>query len=175
MSRVFPAAVPLAAIVAVAACAPTFNWREVTVAPVALRAAFPCKPDKAERKLPFTPDKELLVHAIGCETAGVAYALLWADAGNAADLGVAMSQWKQASLAASHATVVGESPFQPRGALALPQSIQVRAEGRAPGGDAMQSQAAYFGRGTAVFQAVVYASSLKPEATEPFFSGLRFE
>jgi hypothetical protein len=39
----------------------------------------------------------------------------------------------------------------------------------------VQSQAAYFARGTSVFQAVVYARALKPEMTEPFFTGLRFE
>jgi hypothetical protein len=39
----------------------------------------------------------------------------------------------------------------------------------------LQSQGAYFARGTFVFQAVVYASTLRAEMTEPFFTGLRFE
>jgi hypothetical protein len=36
-------------------------------------------------------------------------------------------------------------------------------------------RAAYFARGRQVFQAVVYAEALRPEFTNPFFSGLAFE
>jgi len=48
MPRVFPAAALLVSA-ALAACTPTFNWREITLDPVALHATFPCKPDHAER------------------------------------------------------------------------------------------------------------------------------
>jgi hypothetical protein len=171
MPRVFPAAVLLAA----AACTPTFNWREITVDATALHATFPCKPDRAERKMPFTRERELLVHATGCEAGGAAYAVLWADVGTAADAAGAMAQWKQASLATAQAHVEREETFLPRGALALPQSVLVRASGRRPDGSAVQSQAAYFARGSVVFQAVIYAPALTPEMTQPFFTGLRFE
>ncbi|HUR88079.1 MAG TPA: hypothetical protein VMZ74_03240 [Ramlibacter sp.] len=40
---------------------------------------------------------------------------------------------------------------------------------------AVQSQASYFARGPLVIQAAVHAPHLKPEMTEPFFAGLRFE
>ncbi|MEJ6021645.1 hypothetical protein [Ramlibacter sp. PS4R-6] len=171
MPRVFPAA----ALLAAAACTPTFNWREITVEPAALHASFPCKPDKAERKMAFTRERELLVHAVGCEAGGASYAVLWADVGSPADLAGAMAQWKQASLATSHGRVETEAAFVPRGALALPQSQQVRAAGQRADGSALQSQSAYFARGSAVFQAVVFAPQLKGEMTEPFFAGLRFE
>lgn len=166
---------PAVVLLALAACTPALNWREVTVETVALRAAFPCKPDKAGRKTPFTRERELLVHATGCEAEGVAYAILWADVGSPAEVGAAMAQWKQASLATLHARIDSEEPFLPKGALGLPQSVRVSASGQRPGGAAVQSRAAYFARGSAVFQALVYAPALKPEMTEPFFSGLRFE
>jgi hypothetical protein len=170
MPRVFPVAVLLAA-----ACTPTFNWREITVDPTALQVTLPCKPDKAERKMPFTRERQLLVHAVGCEAGGAAFAVLWADVGSPGEAATAMAQWKQASLATTHARVDSEKPFQPRGALALAQSVQVRASGQRSDGGAVQSQAAYFARGSAVFQAVVYAPHLTPEMSEPFFAGLRFE
>jgi hypothetical protein len=170
MPRVFP----VAALLVAAACTPTYNWRELTIDPVALHATFPCKPDKADRKMPLTREREGLVHATGCEAGGAAYAVLWADAGSPAELGAFMAQWKQAGLASIQAAAGKEEPFQPRGALSLPQSVQVRASGRRPDGSTMQSQSAYFARGNAVFQAVVYAPSLKAEMTEPFFAGLRF-
>jgi hypothetical protein len=40
---------------------------------------------------------------------------------------------------------------------------------------ALSSRAAYFARGSRVFQAEIYTDRLKPEAAEPFFSGLKFE
>lgn len=172
MPRVFPAAVLL---VLAAACTPAFNWREITIEPGALRAAFPCKPDKAERKVPFTRERELLVHAVGCEAGGVAYAVLWADSGSPAQAGNAMAQWKQASLASLQARIDGETPFELPGAPALSQSVHVRSSGKRPDGSALESQSAYFAKGGMVFQAMVYAPSLKPEATEPFFTGLRFQ
>lgn len=47
--------------------------------------------------------------------------------------------------------------------------------GRRADGSAVQGQAAWFVHGQQVFQAVVYADKLRPEAVEPFFSGLAFE
>jgi hypothetical protein len=171
MPRVFPAA----ALLALAACTPTFNWREITVDAAALHATFPCKPDKAERKVPFTRERELLVHATGCEAGGASYAVLWADVGSPAELAAALAQWKQASLATSHASVEREEPYQPRGALAQPQAVMLRATGRRADGTEVKSQSAYFARGNSVFQAVVFSPRLSAEMTEPFFAGLRFE
>ena len=68
-----------------------------------------------------------------------------------------------------------QTPFLPPGALALPQSVQVVASGQRADGSAVESHAAYFARGSRVFQAVIYADRLSPEAAETFFSGLRFE
>ena len=68
----------------------------------------------------------------------------------------------------------GEQPFQPAGALGLPQSVLVRSTTQRAGGRVLHSHAAYFARGTVAFQAVVHAPSMKPEFTDPFFTGLRF-
>jgi hypothetical protein len=51
----------------------------------------------------------------------------------------------------------------------------LRATGRRSDGSAVKSQSAFFARGNAVFQAVVFAPRLNAEMTEPFFAGLRFE
>jgi hypothetical protein len=74
-----------------------------------------------------------------------------------------------------HGTAAREETFRPPGALALPGSVKVVATGRGLDGHAIASEAAYFAQGKHVFQAVIYAGQIKPEAADAFFSGLRFE
>jgi hypothetical protein len=171
MPRLFAAA----ALLALAACMPTLDWRELRVEPTPLHATFPCKPDRAERKVRFAPQRELLLHAVGCEAGGASFAVLWADLGAAPELASTMEQWQRASLASWHARNEGQQAFLPSGALDLPQSVLVRATGQRGDGTPLQTHAAYFSRGTSVYQAVVHASTLKPEMADPFFAGLRFE
>ena len=171
MSRAFLAAL----LACVAACSPPFDWREMTLDPSGLHVTFPCKPDRAERKASITPGREIVLHAIGCETGGASFVVVYGDSGSGAEVAGALSQWRQASLAAARATLQGEQAFVPAGALGLPASAMVRASGQRTDGSAVQSQSAYFARGATVFQVAVYATTLKPEMTEPFFTGLRFE
>jgi hypothetical protein len=163
------------ALLALAACTPTFNWREVSVPSTALKATMPCKPKSVERRTEFTPGREIVVHAFGCEAGGATFAILSADLGSAMELGPGLAQWKSASLAAMHGVATRETPYAPQGAMGLPQSVQIVARGRRADGGAVQSQAAYFAHGTRVFQAVVVADRIRPEMTEPFFTGLRID
>jgi hypothetical protein len=164
-----------AALLLAAACTPTFNWREVTVGPAGLHATFPCKPDQVEHRTAFAPGREVVLHATGCETGGAAFVVVYGDVGKAGELADAITQWKQASLATSKSSADSEKPYVPAGALGLSQSAMVHAHGQKPDGSALQTQAAYFARGTMVYQAFVYAPRLKPEMTDSFFTGLRFE
>jgi hypothetical protein len=159
---------------ALAACSPTFNWREVPVPPTTLKAAFPCKPDKGSRQVPMG-GREVALQVLGCDTGGATFALLFADIGNAGRSAEVLTQWKQATLSNLRTGQGQERPFLPPGAIALRQSTQVVASGRRPDGSKVESHAAYFARGSHVFQAVIYSDELKPEWAEPFFSGLRFE
>jgi hypothetical protein len=165
MHRVIAAAIAFF----LAACTPTFNWREVPVEATGLRATFPCKPDKVERRTQFAPGRDIVLHAMGCEAGGASYAILHGDVGSAAELATALVQWKKASLATIHSTLETEQAWQPAGALALNGSVIVSTSG------AVQMRSAYFVHGTEVFQAMVYAPKLKAEMTESFFAGLRFE
>lgn len=164
-----------AASVALAACSPTFNWRDVPVAATGLKAALPCKPDSAERKIELRPGEAVVVHAFGCETGDVSFAILSADVKDPAALGPTLAQWRQANLAGLRGTPTTEAAFVPRGAMGLPQSIQLRAQGKRADGSAVDSRTAYFARGTRVFQAAVYSKRIDDAAADTFFAGLRFE
>jgi len=155
------------------ACSPTFNWREVRVESTTLTAMMPCKPDTAAREVPMAGRKVSLT-AMSCEAGGATFAVLFADIGEPARLGEVLAQWKTATLANLRAAAARETPFRPAGALALPQSVQVVASGQRPDGNKVESHAAYFAQGSHVYQAVIYAAQVKPEAAENFFSGLNF-
>ena len=169
-----PRFVVAAFLLSLAACTPTFNWREVRVEPTQLRAMLPCKPDKASRTVPMAGrDTELQV--LGCDTGGATFAVLSGDIVDPLKDGQVLAQWRAATLANMRGTGPEGRPFLPAGAMALPQSLRVSASGRRADGSKVESQAAYFARGSRVFQAVVYADKVPAEAVETFFSGLRFE
>lgn len=157
----------------VAACSPTFNWREVRVESTSLTAMMPCKPDKAAREVPMA-GRQVHLTALSCEAGGATFAVLFADIHEPARLGEVLAQWKVATLANLRSTTAQETPFLPHGALAVPQSLQVVASGRRPDGSKVESHAAYFAHGSHVFQAVIYTGQLKPEQTASFFAGLGF-
>lgn len=157
-----------------AGCSPTFDWRDVRAPPTSLKAALPCKPDKASRKVPMA-GQEVALQVLGCDTGGATFAVMFADLGNATRSDEVLRQWKQATLANLRAASSQEQPFLPAGAIALAHSVQVVARGQRADGSAVESHAAYFARGSHVFQAVIYADVLQPAWADAFFSGLQFE
>jgi len=159
---------------ALAACSPTFDWREVRTEQGRLVALLPCKPEKGARTVPMA-GRQVSLEALSCSTGGATFAVLTADIGDAARAGEVLAQWKTATLANLHSASGQESAFQPPGATRLPQSLQVVASGQRADGSKVESHAAYFARGSQVFQAVIYTDRLKPDVAEPFFSGLKFE
>lgn len=163
-----------AAVLLLAACSPTFNWRSVRVEPTTLAAMLPCKPDKGSRTVPMA-GREVALHVLGCETGGATFAVLHADIGDPVRAGEVLAQWKQATLANMRAPQGGEKPFVPPGALGLPASLLVTANGKRADGSAVEGQAAYFARGSQVFQAVVYSDKVQPAWADSFFGGLKFE
>jgi hypothetical protein len=173
MRRISTAGI-LACTLAFAACTPTFNWREVRAEGGGLKAMMPCKPDRSERPVPMA-GHEVSLQVLGCNTGGATFALLSADMGDAARAGEVLGQWKTATLSNLRSAAVREAVFRPTGAAPLAQSLQVVASGERSDGSKVESHAAYFARGSHVFQAVIYADQLKPEVAETFFSGLVLE
>jgi len=163
-----------AALISLAACSPTFDWREVRAEPTSLKAQFPCKPDKGSRPVPMA-GRQVELQVIGCDTGGATFAILFGDIVDPLRSGEVLAQWKAATLANMRSSGSQEQPFLPVGAMALPQSVRLSATGQRADGSKVASQAAYFARGSQVFQAVIYADRLPPETADPFFSGLKFE
>lgn len=161
-------------LLALAACNPAFNWREVRPDNTALTALLPCKPDTAQRVVPLGGQNTELA-MLGCDAGGATFAVAVAtvDAGQAAAV---LTGWQAATLANMKALGAGQAePLKIVGAALQPPATLVRATGQRADGSQVQSQTAYFAQGRQVFQAVVYADRIAPAVADAFFSGLKFE
>lgn len=160
---------------ALAACSPALEWRSLPLPDLAMEASLPCKPERAERSVDLAGQPAQMVMR-SCEAAGVTFALACAALAEPSRAGVALTHWRAAVLAAAQAQGARDQPFQPEGALGLPQAVRTSAAGSLPAGGAMQLQAAWFARvrGNAVHacHAMVYASELPAATADVFFDSL---
>ncbi len=156
------------------ACSPALNWREVPVAATGLVASFPCKPHENSAEVAMAGGAVLLAMRT-CEADGATFAVGHAHLETPALVGPVLLQWRAAVLKGVQVRQQDSTPFQLTHASALPESVRLRVQGEGAAGRAVALQGAWFARGTDVFVAMVYAEALKPEATEPFFAGLRLQ
>ncbi|CAN5424537.1 hypothetical protein BH11PSE7_BH11PSE7_35380 [soil metagenome] len=158
-------------VMVLAACNPTFNWRVARADGAELVALLPCKPDRASRRVVLA-GQPLDLQMMGCEAGGGTFAVSHARLPDAAKANEVLAEWRLVTLANMHAVAPREAGFVPKGAIALPSSVQTVAVGRRADGLPVMAHAAWFAKGDVVFSAVIYADSLSPEVAEAFFSGL---
>jgi hypothetical protein len=168
-------------LLALAACSPALNWREVRPDNTQLSLLLPCKPNKAEKIVPLG-GKPTKLAMLGCDAAGATFAVAVADLGDPALAAPVLAQWQSLTLAHMKAEPLGSGsgtsqflPLRLPGAVAQPAPVRVLAQGQRADGSAVSGQAAYFAQGSQVFQAVIYAKEITPEAAETFFSSFKFQ
>lgn len=156
---------------ALVACSPSLNWREVRPGGGELKALLPCKPDQATRRQSLA-GYELDLTMLGCEASGGLYAISVVELGSPQQAHPVQAQWQTNLLATMQAQGAQRQPFSIRGANAQPEAVQLQAVGRSPEGRALTVQAVWFTRGNRFYHAVLYAERLTPEMSEPFFGGM---
>ena len=166
----------LTALLALAACSPAFNWREVRPESTHLKLLLPCKPDKAQKVVPLGGQATML-SMLGCDAGGATFAVAVADLGDAAKAAPVLARWQNLTLANMKAAPGSRQllPLKIPGASADVPVVRVQAQGQRADGTAVSGQAAYFSQGSQVFQVVMYAPQITPEVAETFFSSLKFE
>lgn len=160
----------LASWVLLAACSPALNWREVRPEGTRLALLLPCKPDKAEKTVPLGGPATPL-SMLGCDAGGATFAVAVAQLGDAAQAAPVLAQWQSLTLANMKAGPAQVVPLRIPGA----EAVLVKAQGRRSDGTPVSGQAAYFAQGSQLFQVVLYAERITPEAADTFFSSLKFE
>lgn len=164
-----------AVLLALSACTPSLNWRDVRPEDSGLLLLLPCKPDKAQKTVPLGGVPTAL-NMLGCDAGGATFAVASADIGDASKAAEVLAQWQKLTLANMKAAPGAQVlPLKVVGAAAMPPAVLVKAQGQRADGQAVAGQGAYFARGSKIFQAVMYADKPSREASETFFSSFKFE
>jgi len=174
------AILPVAAVVLLAACSPTFNWRDVPMADGGLTALLPCKPDRAERAIPLGAST-VNVQMAGCEAGDATFAIATARAGNAAEAEAWLDAWRTSTRAQWQAATggqVSETSVSVVRAAPKPAPWQIEAHGADASGKPNEARVRWFAQfqrdgSVAIFQATVLGKPSATDATSTFFDGLR--
>jgi hypothetical protein len=165
----------LAALLMVQACSPSLNWREISLDPLPARAQMPCKPDRGTRTVTLA-GAVLELQMAGCTADGATFALMAARAPDPSRAGAVLDAWKQGTLQHMRASESQESAFAPPGALGIPQSVRVKAQGSGSEGavvaDAVWT-ARVSGQGLTLIHAVMYRPTSSREVADAFLGGLQ--
>jgi len=162
----------LSAIFLLCGCGPALNWRDVPIGRTTLVTLFPCKPDDAERTVLMAGAQQAMtMHS--CHADGATFALGHAHLTDPEQVERVLLQWREATLAGLGPVPAAVALQPPQGSPSLPGMLALRADRDPSRAPAQTLQGLWFARGPDVFAALVFAPGLRPEATEPFFSGLR--
>jgi len=173
--RSWPALSAATAAVALAACSPTFNWRETPIADAGLVAMLPCKPDRADRALPLGAES-VKVDMAGCEAGGATFAIAHASAGSPEQAEAWLRAWRAATRNQLGNAQVTEAPATLKRATAAPAPVKLDAQPEQQGAATVQvlwfAQSQRDGR-VSLYQATVLGRPSAPDAAKTFFDGLR--
>ena len=172
--RVGRSAVASVALLSLAACSPTFDWRSVPLPGTQLVTELPCRPGRFERDVTVagTP---LKLFMLSCDAGGITYGVATADVGDPGRVDAVLHALRDGAAAAIR------SADSPAGALNMPGvtpfsgNSSAHLQGRRPDGETVDEAIRVFGRGTRVFQASAVGTSLPEAAVRPFEDGLHFD
>jgi hypothetical protein len=159
-------------VVAIPACAPALNWRDVHVPGGDVGALFPCKPDFFVRQVTLA-NAPRQMHMASCSAAGSIYAVSQVDVADTAQLTPAIQALR--ALAADNlggvVTVVG--PYPVRGMTAHPLAERLTVAGHRRDGSALRAAVVFFAKDRAIYQATVIGDQPNAEAVDTFFAALK--
>ncbi|VTU17276.1 hypothetical protein E5CHR_00341 [Variovorax sp. PBL-E5] len=163
------------ALAFLAACSPTFNWREVPIGEDGVVALLPCKADHATRALPLGGAESVAVDVSGCEAGGATFAVAHATATSTVQAEAWMSAWRAATRTRLAGASIQEAAAVVQRAASSPAPGRLDAQGA--GASATPTHVLWFAQQGAgkvsLYQATVLGKPSSAEAIKTFFEGLR--
>lgn len=171
-------AVLAVAMLWLAACSPTHNWREVRHEGTPVLALLPCKPERAERDVPLLgPDQPLArLQMMSCDVQGRTYVLAALALPAAQPAGEALARWRQAAWTSLRQTVPAQASAPP-GWTQVPTPATAAQHWSGPAvdhrGQALQAEVLWLAAPGWLAQAAVYAPQVDADARQTFFESVR--
>lgn len=117
------------ASLALAACSPAQDWRDVRFDLSDLKAQLPCKPDHTVREVPMG-SRTVRLEVLGCESGDVMLTLMNTRLEAGQDANAILQGWQTASLARIKAEPGQSQPWHRPGMLPLPGAQRISARGQ---------------------------------------------
>jgi len=160
------------ALVLLAACSPSLDWREVRPPGSGAALLMPCRPASHARELALAGARiKLTLHA--CQAAGSTWAVAWADVGDPARVGASLQELRQSVLANLGGGSPAALPQQVSGGTPSPQGGVFEVAGRLPDGQAVRGRLALAALGTRVLQFTALGPQPDAAALDTFTQSLR--
>ena len=159
---------------ALAGCTPALDWRESRPEGSGAQLLFPCRPSAVERGVTVA-GTTLHMKLHSCAAAGATFSLAAADAGASEHVTALLAALRGQAVA----NIAGKATPLPLSAIAgaTPngESGLVRIDGRLPDGRPVVEHAAFFVRGTMLYQAAVVQAGapVGRDALDNFFGAIR--
>ncbi len=150
---------------ALGACAPSLNWRELQPRGSGLVASFPCKPEFSERPAAAGLGAMGLAQ---CEAMGLSFSLAWAQTADPTQVGPALTAMPLALASKLQLKLPLAEPLQVPGMTPHAETAQFRFQTAGQG-----LRIAVFSHGTRVYQAVLRGETDDAPAWQTFVTGLR--
>lgn len=157
---------------AVCACSPVHDWREVRLADGALVALFPCKPARLVRTVELA-GAPVALELVSCSAGSTTWSVASGDVGNPARVGPALAALHDARVANLAGRETARSQVVPAGATPHMQSMRFTVQGQRPDGEPVTEVSLVFARDNRVFHAGALGAGTPREALETWTDSLR--
>jgi hypothetical protein len=161
----------LSTVLALGACSPAMDWRQVRPDGLGIEASFPCRPASHARSVELA-GQAVTMTMYACSAQMITFGLASADLADVRRVDGALAE-----LAASASRNIGAVdaeglPIVVPGMTPQARAMRFRLGGRLPDGRAIVEHAAVFAHGSRVFQATILGSA-DAATVDTFFSGLK--
>lgn len=161
---------------ALQACSPPQNWRQVDFEGSTLRAQLPCKPDRTVREVPLG-GVPVGLSVAGCESGDALLVIMTAALKPGSDAQAVLEGWRRASLGHLQLANPEQRPWVRVGMLPLSAAVQVKGQAKNAQGQAIEAEAvwgAWLEAGhVRVVHAAIYAPRVDSALAQTLFEGLQ--
>ncbi|MDQ6683617.1 MAG: hypothetical protein M3Z16_00680 [Pseudomonadota bacterium] len=157
-------------------CSPALDWRDVRPAGSNLSLLFPCRPERSER-LVLIATQRLPMRLDACSAAGLGFSLAVLDVPADVKPQPLLDELRRRLSENVGGALQGPWPLRVGGTAASAASAW-RIEGRLPNGRPVREDAAFFSRGSRLYQVAVVAgpevaAASRSSAVETYFASIR--